>query len=63
MIRLLMLISAVFGIGYGYAITHDVWPFEGMDANQRGSFGDSWGAFTSIFLLLWGFLVGIFIGR
>ncbi|EPA3723133.1 putative phage abortive infection protein [Klebsiella aerogenes] len=49
MIRLLMLISAIFGIGYGYAISHDVWPFEGMDANQRGVFGDSWGAFTSIF--------------
>ncbi|WP_312069222.1 putative phage abortive infection protein [Lelliottia nimipressuralis] len=49
MIRLLMLVSAVFGIGYGYAISHDVWPFEGMDANQRGVFGDSWGAFTSIF--------------
>lgn len=49
MIRLLMLISAVFGIGYGYAISHDVWPFEGMDASQRGVFGDSWGAFTSIF--------------
>ena len=49
MIRLLMLISAVFVIGYGYAISHDVWPFQGMDANQRGVFGDSWGAFTSIF--------------
>lgn len=49
MIRFLMLISAVFGISYGYAISHDIWPFEGMDENQRGVFGDSWGAFTSIF--------------
>ncbi|NWC66225.1 hypothetical protein, partial [Cedecea sp. P7760] len=49
MIRFLILISAFFVFGYGYAISHDVWPFEGMDANQRGVFGDSWGAFTSIF--------------
>lgn len=49
MIRLLMLVSAVFEIDYGDAISHDIWPLVGMDANQRGVFGDSWGAFTSFF--------------
>ena len=49
MIRFIILISVVFVFCYGYALSHDIWPFEGMDENQRGVFGDSWGAFTSIF--------------
>jgi predicted transcriptional regulator len=49
MIYFLMMVIALLGIVYGYVISHDVWPFEGMDANQRGVFGDSWGTFTSIF--------------
>ncbi|EOI3569202.1 putative phage abortive infection protein [Cronobacter dublinensis] len=49
MIRFIILISVVFMFCYGYALSHDIWPFEGMDENQRGVFGDSWGAFTSIF--------------
>lgn len=37
---------------YRNAILHGTWPFEGMTLADTGLFGDSWGAFTSIFSAL-----------
>lgn len=52
MIRFLVLLCVGLVISYGYALLNGVWPFEGMSPEQRGLFGDSWGAFTSVFSAL-----------
>lgn len=49
MVRFFIFISVGLMIGYAYVLTNGLWFFEGMDANEKGVFGDSWGAFTSIF--------------
>jgi len=41
-----------FAYLYGDAIFHSSWPFENMSLADTGTFGDSWGAFTSIFSAL-----------
>ncbi|MCE2005278.1 putative phage abortive infection protein [Enterobacter bugandensis] len=54
MLRALTLISVglLISYGYSYLLMNDIWPFTGMNLEQRGSFGDSWGTFTSIFSAL-----------
>lgn len=52
MIRVLIPVCGLLMFFYGYAVSNDVWPFEGMTAEDRGMFGDSWGAFTSVFSAL-----------
>jgi len=54
MFRALFLISVglLISYGYSYLLMHSIWPFEGMTPEQKGVFGDSWGAFTSIFSAL-----------
>ncbi|MDK1234414.1 putative phage abortive infection protein [Cronobacter turicensis] len=54
MFRALMMISIGLAISYGYSyvLTNDIWLFEGMTLEEKGGFGDSWGAFTSIFSAL-----------
>lgn len=48
----LMLATVVMATVYGSAILNGTWPFEGMQLADTGIFGDSWGAFTSIFSAL-----------
>lgn len=48
----LMFIIIMLGAGYGYLIFNGVWPFDSMELTETGLFGDSWGAFTSIFSAL-----------
>ncbi|RCX05887.1 MULTISPECIES: putative phage abortive infection protein [Kosakonia] len=54
MFRALILISVglIISCGYGYLLTNSLWLFKGMTPEQKGLFGDSWGAFTSIFSAL-----------
>ncbi|SNY59852.1 putative phage abortive infection protein [Enterobacter sp. CC120223-11] len=52
MFRLVIVICLSLIFLYGYALINDLWFFEGMDATEKGVFGDSWGAFTSIFSAL-----------
>ena len=52
MIRLLICVCLCLIVLYGYALFNDLWFFEGMDSAEKGVFGDSWGAFTSIFSAL-----------
>lgn len=52
MFIILMLIITAIAAYYGYALLNHAWPFTGIDLNQTGVFGDSWGAFTSIFSAL-----------
>ncbi|HGU9822323.1 TPA: putative phage abortive infection protein [Enterobacter cancerogenus] len=52
MIRLLICVCLCLIVLYGYALFNDLWFFEGMDSSEKGVFGDSWGAFTSIFSAL-----------
>lgn len=54
MFRALILISVgmIISYGYGYLLTNSLWLFKGMTPEQKGVFGDSWGAFTSIFSAL-----------
>jgi hypothetical protein len=44
-------ICAVFGI-YVAAVINGWWPFLGLDYQKNGQFGDSFGAFTSLFTAL-----------
>ncbi|MCU7782279.1 putative phage abortive infection protein [Lelliottia amnigena] len=48
----LMFIIVMLGASYGYVILNGIWPFDSMELTQTGLFGDSWGAFTSIFSAL-----------
>lgn len=47
-----MFIIVMLGASYGYVILNGIWPFDSMELTQTGLFGDSWGAFTSIFSAL-----------
>lgn len=47
-----MLGIVLMATAYGSAILNGTWPFDGMLLTDTGVFGDSWGAFTSIFSAL-----------
>ncbi|ELO0981329.1 putative phage abortive infection protein [Enterobacter asburiae] len=52
MIIFLMILILVLALFYWNAVAGGYWPFDGMALTDTGVFGDSWGAFTSIFSAL-----------
>ncbi|WLS77237.1 putative phage abortive infection protein [Erwinia pyri] len=54
-LRLLLAMLSIFiliVVYYFCALTDGIWPFNGIDKDSLGTFGDSWGMLTSIFSVL-----------